>query len=902
MPSTSVVVLVSLTYLAALFLIAHLADRVKRGFFARLLNSPITYTLSIAVYCTSWTFYGAVGTAAGSGLAYTAIYLGPTLVFIGWWFLLRKMVTISRQQRITSIADFLSSRYGKSAGIAALVTVIAIFSLTPYIALQLRAIAGSFSVITPSSGLGRIWPLSDTGLVVAGILAAFTILFGTRHLTADERHQGIVAAIAVESLVKLIALGAVGMFVVFSLWGGPGAMFAAIAENPDMQKIASLENVRADRWITLLFLSGVAVLCLPRQFQVTVVENQQTGHLRTASWLFPLYLLLISLFVVPIAVSGLAFSSTDAGADADFFVLTVPLEQGQGALALLAFVGGLSSATSMVIVSTLVLAIMISNHLVMPLLLRFNMLSSPQTTGGGSGPGNTLRGPLLLIRRVSVLVTISLGYIYYSFSPDNGKLASIGLIAFVGVAQFLPALLGGLFWKGGTRFGAQMGLSLGFLVWLFLLVVPSIDIGGPWAALSGSVRTLLNTFEQDPLAVVTLLSLALNTLAFIIGSIVSRLGPLDQLQAAAFVDVFRNPNPQASLTWRRSVPIEELRDLSQRFLGRRETSTLFGDALPQDERALSNLVSRVEAELASTIGSASARLLVSRTGQGDNLSAADVYRILDEASQIREYSRELETRTGELRAANAKLQALDTMKDLFLSQVSHELRTPMTSVRSFSEILAEETDLPEYQRRRFAEIISQETDRLTQLLDNILHLNRLESQDEATARKSNAIMAGNAPVRRGLTLMQPLADQHGVSLDIALEDTEAAIFGDSDSLEQVVINLLSNAIKFADENQPRCEVRTFVRDATFYVEIADNGPGLSPDFFSARSSQTVQAVDHTSRGRWLGNGLGLTISRRILSTHSGTLIIANTGKPGTCIRAGLPLRIASENSFGERSG
>ena len=264
MPSTSVVVLVSLTYLAALFLIAHLADRVKRGFFARLLNSPITYTLSIAVYCTSWTFYGAVGTAAGSGLAYTAIYLGPTLVFIGWWFLLRKMVTISRQQRITSIADFLSSRYGKSAGIAALVTVIAIFSLTPYIALQLRAIAGSFSVITPSSGLGRIWPLSDTGLVVAGILAAFTILFGTRHLTADERHQGIVAAIAVESLVKLIALGAVGMFVVFSLWGGPGAMFAAIAENPDMQKIASLENVRADRWITLLFLSGVAVLCLPR--------------------------------------------------------------------------------------------------------------------------------------------------------------------------------------------------------------------------------------------------------------------------------------------------------------------------------------------------------------------------------------------------------------------------------------------------------------------------------------------------------------------------------------------------------------------------------------------------------------------------------------------------------------
>ena len=891
MPSTSIVVLVSLTYLAALFLIAHLADRVKTGFFARLLNSPITYTLSIAVYCTSWTFYGAVGTAASSGLAFSAIYLGPTLVFIGWWFLLRKMVTISRQQRITSIADFLSSRYGKSAGIAALVTIIAIFSLTPYIALQLRAIAVSFSVITPSSGLGSIWPLSDTGLVVAGILAAFTILFGTRHLTADERHQGIVAAIAVESLVKLLALGAVGMFVVFSMWGGPAAMFAAIAENPEMQQITSFESVGADRWVTLLFLSGVAVLCLPRQFQVTVVENQNTGHLRTASWLFPLYLLLISIFVIPIALSGMAFNGSETGTDADFFVLTLPLEQGQGALALLAFVGGLSSATSMVIVSTLVLSIMISNHLVMPLLLRLNLLSSGsgQNASGGAIPQNTLRGPLLLIRRLAVLVTISLGYIYYSFSPDNGRLASIGLIAFVGVAQFLPALLGGLFWKGGTRFGAQMGLSLGFLVWLILLVVPSVDIGGPWARLSTAVQGLLDAFDRDPLTVVTVLSLMLNTLAFIGGSIVSRLGPLDQLQAAAFVDVYRNPNLQASLTWRRSVPVEELRNLSQRFLGRRATARLFGDPLPQDERGLSHLVSRVETELASTIGSASARLLVSRTGQGDNLSAHDVYRILDEASQIREYSRELENRTTQLRDANTKLQALDTMKDLFLSQVSHELRTPMTSVRSFSEILAEESDLPEEQRRRFAGIISQETDRLTQLLDNILHLNRLESQDAETAQRAKKALAGNAPVLRAVTLLQPLADQHGVALAIALEDSDAAIFGDFDSLEQVVINLLSNAIKFADGDHPRCEVKTFTANATFYIEISDNGPGLSPDFLTNHRAEAVHKVDHTSRGRWLGNGLGLTISRRILSTHDGTLIIANTGKPGTCIRAGLPL-------------
>ena len=895
-PNASLVIFVSLFYLAALFLIAHLADGVKKGFFARLLNSPVTYTLSIAVYCTSWTFYGAVGTAAGSGLAFSAIYLGPTLVFIGWWFLLRKMVTVSRQQRITSIADFLSSRYGKSAGIAALATIVAIFSLTPYIALQLRAIAVSFSVITPDVGLADFGPFSDTGLIVAAILAAFTILFGTRHLTADERHQGIVAAIAVESLVKLVAMGAVGIFVVFALWGGPGAMFSAIAENPEMQRITSFEAVGADRWITLLFLSGVAVLCLPRQFQVTVVENQQTSHLRTASWLFPLYLLLISLFVVPIAVSGLAFHSSDAAGDADFFVLTLPLQEGQGALALLAFVGGLSSATSMVIVSTLVLAIMISNHLVMPLLLRLNLLrSGGQAPGETAGADNNLRGPLLLIRRLSVIATITLGYIYYTFSPDNGRLASIGLIAFVGVAQFLPALLGGLFWKGGTRFGAQLGLSLGFLVWLFLLVVPSIDIGGPWASVSRAVQALLDAFDRDPLTVVTVLSLMLNTLAFIAGSIVSRLGPLDQLQAAAFVDVFRKPNPQSALTWRRSVPIEELRDLSQRFLGRTQTNRIFGSALPHDERGLSDLVSQVEAELASTIGSASARLLVSRTGQGDNLSAADVYRILDEASQIREYSRELETRTTELRAANAKLQALDTMKDLFLSQVSHELRTPMTSVRSFSEILANETDIPDDQRRRFAGIISQETDRLTQLLDNILHLNRLESEGTEPSVDVEELITGNAPVERAVTLLKPLADQHGVALHVDLDDSGATIKGDFNSLEQVVINVLSNAIKFADEDDPRCEVRTYTEDGRYVMEISDNGPGLSQDIFATLSTQDMQAVDHTSRGRWLGNGLGLTIARRILNKHNGSLIIANTGKPGACIRAAVPI-VPPENA------
>ena len=288
MLSANIVLTTAIGYVALLFLVAFVSDRRARGGKAGMATSPIIYTLSISVYCTSWTFYGAVGSAARNGLEFLTIYIGPTLVFVGWWFVLRKLVRIGRVHRISSIADLISSRYGKSTRLAVLVTVIAVIASTPYIALQLKAVTTSFEVVSNTGGDGLN---ITTGFWVAAGMAVFTILFGTRNIDANERHHGVVAAIAFEALVKLVALLAVGAFVVHGVAGGIDNIFSM----PPAERVLSPDVVFGPRWITLTFLAGTAILCLPRQFQVTVVENADERHLRTASWLFPLYLFLMCL-------------------------------------------------------------------------------------------------------------------------------------------------------------------------------------------------------------------------------------------------------------------------------------------------------------------------------------------------------------------------------------------------------------------------------------------------------------------------------------------------------------------------------------------------------------------------------------------------------------------------------
>ena len=447
---------ISVAYVTLLFAVAFFAERAARRGKGNWLRAPIVYTLSLSIYCTAWTFYGAVGSAARNGFEYMTIYLGPSLVMIGWWWILRKLVRIGRAQRITSVADLISSRYGKSNLLGVGVTLLAVIGTTPYIALQLQSVTLSVEVFGHPGLPGTQGPTSTAFWVAAG-LSVFTVIFGTRNLDANERHHGVVMAIALEAIVKLAALLAVGAFVVWGMSGG----IAGTLERIDASELGQW-NVQGGRWVGLMLLSAAAFLCLPRMFQVLVVENDNDRQLRMAAWAFPLYLMLMSLFIVPIAVVGL--DVLPEGSNPDLFVLTVPLSQGQDGLAMLSFLGGFSSATSMVIVAAIALSTMVSNHIVMPIWLRF-------TTGTASVSGD-VRHVVLLSRRISIAGVLLLGYLYYAMSGGGTALATIGLVSFTGVAQVLPALLGGVFWRGATRLGALAGISTGFVIWL-LCAVPA---------------------------------------------------------------------------------------------------------------------------------------------------------------------------------------------------------------------------------------------------------------------------------------------------------------------------------------------------------------------------------------------------------------------------------------------
>ena len=725
-------VAVCVLYVMGLFAVAFLAEKRAMEGKARWLNSPLTYTLSLSIYTTAWTFYGAVGSAARSGLEFLTIYLGPTLVFIGWYWLLRKMVRIGRAQRITSIADMLSSRYGKSGPLAALVTVLAVSGTTPYIALQLQSVTLSFEVFAGPSVAAAL-NADQTATWVAAGLALFTIVFGTRSLDVNERHPGLVSAIALEAIVKLAALLAVGIFVVWGVASGPADMLARIEASPVAQA-----DWNGARWLGITALSAFAILCLPRMFQVLVVENSDERHLATAAWAFPLYLMLISLFVVPIAVIGL--SSPGAGDNPDIFVLTVPLSEGRDGLALLVFLGGVSAATSMVIVAALALSTMLSNHIIMPLWLRATRHEDPMS--------GDMRRVALMARRLSVGAVLALGLLYYRASGGAAALADIGLIAFLGVAQVLPALLGGILWRGATRVGAALGIGAGFAIWAWLLLVPNMaETGGSIPAIieSGpfgigwlSPMTPLGLAATDPLLTAMVLSMGLNTLLFILGSLFSFPSPLERLQGAQFVNVYEHS--RALLGWRGAAgTADDLLIMAQRILGAGNAGRLFQRAARAQGREddlpdpTPDFLEKLERELAGSVGAATAHAMVAQITGGASVSVRDLLAVADETAQIMEYSSQLESKSAELaqtaarlREANQKLTELSVQKDAFLSQISHELRTPMTSIRSFSEILMQADPLDDAARGRFSRIIHDESLRLTRLLDDLLDLAVLE--------------------------------------------------------------------------------------------------------------------------------------------------------------------------------
>jgi signal transduction histidine kinase len=884
MTSTAAVLAVIAVYVWLLFGIALHAER--RG----VQRSSLIYTLSLGVYCTSWTFYGSVGRAAQSGVDFLPIYLGPTLTFCLGGTLLARMIRVSKARRITSIADFVSTRYGRSAALAGLVTVVMLIGSVPYIALQLQAVAESLTLLLPPerSGLGPI----AVAVATAVLLAAFAILFGARHTDLSAHRPGLVAAIAFDSVVKLVCLTAVGLFVGLVLFDGFSDLFARAGR----AGLTRFEVPPAD-WTAMLLLSMAAAFCLPRQFHMIVVENRHDADLAHAIWGFPLYLLLINLFVLPIALAGVLL--LPSGHNADMIVLDLPLSTGASWLAVLAFVGGVSAATGMVAVETLALGTMVSNDLVMPVLLRLlpgRMAAMPDLTR-----------LLLGIRRASIVLLLLLGLLYAWVVGGRYALVAIGLVSFAAAAQLAPAIVVGMVWSGARTAGAAAGIAAGTLVWAYTLFVPSLARSGLLpdgfldTGLFGLAWTrpyaLFGLAGLDPITHTLFWSMLANVSLLVGISVVLQPSPAALSNALDFIETGRGRGRGIPAARVEAVSRGELVRLVGRFIGPARAAEELAPLAPghgSDPAAAADQDSVRHAErlLAGVIGGASARVLVASAVKEAPLGTEELMLILDESSQLLRYSRRLEEQSRELHAttqelerANTSLRQLDHLKDEFVATVSHELRTPLTSIRSFAEILHDNPDLDAVQRGEFLGIIVAESERLTRLINDVLDLAKIGS---GTMVWTMAEVDLATLVRDAVAATRRLFDERNIDLRLDIAAALPPVTGDRDRLIQIIVNLLSNAAKFAPAETGRVRVRLTGDRVAQHVSVSDNGPGIAAADQELIFERFRQASDTLTRKPG-GTGLGLAICRMIADHHGGTVALTSHPGEGATFTLTLPL-------------
>jgi Na+/proline symporter/signal transduction histidine kinase/ActR/RegA family two-component response regulator len=648
-----VIVVLALAYLGGLFAVAWVGDHTLSH--GRDKARPLIYALSIGAYCSSWTFFGSVGSAATTGYDFLPTYVGPLLLFVFGWRLIQRVVRIAKAENITSVADFISARYGKSQTVAALVTLIAVVGALPYMALQLKAVSLSVETLLGSTATWRLNLPFDTAFVVALAMAIFASLFGTRHADATEHQDGLILAIAAESIIKLAAFLAVGAFIAVTILGTPLTFIDSVLENTELAKIFAT-GLHTSVWITVTLLSFIAVLLLPRQFHVIVVENKSETEVRSARWLFPLYLIAINIFVVPIAVAGLT-TLPKGSFSPDTFVLALPLTAGANIVTMIGFIGGLSAATAMVIIDSIAVSIMVCNGVVVPLLLRRRVKDY--------GSGDPFGLPLLAIRRCAIFVLLAGSYGVYHLIGQGRGLVAIGLVSFAATAQLAPAFFGALFWRRATSRGAVAGLTVGFAVWIYTLVMPwlaesgfgslSLVANGPFGIAALAPQSLFH-LKLDPLSHGVFWSLLANCVAYVAASLSRAQDSVERTQAAIFTLAQVKPRtiqPASASAlphrlWRTTITIGELQATVARYLGAERTDRAFADYFGRQPvpihpgtEADVQVITFAEHLLASAVGAASSRLILSlllRRGQTSQASAA---RVLDATSEALRFNRDL---------------------------------------------------------------------------------------------------------------------------------------------------------------------------------------------------------------------------------------------------------------------
>ena len=863
---------VVMLYLALLFFIAFMAEKKKGNFWV---NNPYIYSLSLAVYCTAWTYYGSIGVAANQGLEYMAIYIGPIIIIPAWIYINSKIVRISRVNKISSIADFISLRYGNSRSFGAIISIICIMAIIPYIGLQIKAISETFHQITGTSSKTHF--LEDSATYVVILLAVFSSYYGTRYVDASEKRLGIISAVAVESFLKIIFFVILGVFVTYGVFNGFSDIYTQASKLPDFMQKNSFNGLEGSfNWLLMSLLSMSAIFLLPRQFHTTIIENRKEQHLKTAIWLFPLYLLIFNFFVFPIAWGGkILFQNQDV--NAELYSILIPQKFGNIFITVLVFLGGLSSSISMIIISSIALSIMLSNNLVIPYgwLDRFKIKNQKDNTK-----------TIVNIRKVGIFSMILAAFIFYKYLIVQSSLFSVGLVSFVVISQLAPSFFGAIFWRRGSYKGAVAGVLVGVFICYINLIIPQyIQTINPsfslekYRVLSFFKIPYLNTITQ-----VFFWSILANTALFMIISIASKATYRERNYAELYVDIDDYiQNHENAYIWRGTALISDIQKILVRFLGEKKTQQALNifnlkyKITDDSNTADSRFIKFSENLLSGRIGTASAKILIEGVAKEEKISLKEVLKILEESKenitlnkQLTEQSSELRKLSSELQNANESLIIKDKQKDDFLDSVAHELRTPITAIRATSEILLDDDEMPIEIKKDFLENIISESDRLAEIINDILLLDKLEAGNELLKINENNIIK---TYNKALKPLTKLFDQKNIHLsEVNLLKNEIYEYDESKMI-QVFQNILGNAFKFSSE-QGMVQSKFQETEDGLKISIFNTGKKIPEEdlefifekFYQSKNQNILKPI---------GSGLGLAISKKIIEAHQGKILAKN---------------------------
>jgi Na+/proline symporter/signal transduction histidine kinase len=851
-------------YLLGLFFIAFNSEK----YFSRFSNNGYFYAFSLMVYCTAWTFYGSVGWAAKDGISFLTIYIGPLLTIPFWWSLLRKMIRVTRTMRISSVADFLSVRYGKHSGLGKLVAFASLVAVVPYISLQLKAIDSTVKLLNP-------WAMPWASILILLLLIVFAILFGAANVDANQRKPGLISAIAFESIVKLIAFLTIGIYVVYGIFNGFGDLFQQATENLDLNRLTNIIGNRGySDWFFMSFVSAMAFFLLPRQFQVSAVEAGKETHILTAMRVVPIYLLLINLFVLPIAIAGILLLPT---ADSDYYVLLLPLKEQANFLLIIGFLGGFSAATGMILVSTTALSTMLSNYIFIPFILK--------TEKEDATLRKDYQSKLLLWRRVSIIIIMLLSYLYYQYFAFTESLVGIGLISFIAISQLAPAFFGGLYWKKANARAAMIGISGGLMIWALFFIYPNMVHSYQifkLSAIDWLLEHINNSLGLSPLSTGILASLSVNAMLYVAYSHTTNQSAQEVNQAELFVNIFKYAGRYDSSVARKvSAYFPDIKSLFLQFIGQKRTEALLdryaqknGVDWEANPTVDSKLVSYAERVLTGVIGPSSARIMVSKVVEEEEIGMDEVVNILQESQENIKLNRELKQKqyqlakaTEKLKMANDKLHEYGELKNEFLYTVTHELRTPITSIRAMAEIIQDSEEMKVEEKERFLENIIYESERMSRLISNVLDLEKFESGNQEIEREEvNLKELLLAEVKAAKT---SLKEQH-IEINIEISAALETVIGDEDRIRQVITNLLNNAIKYCDSEKGIIKVTAYRLKDEIKVNIANNGARLLPEDLEHLFDKFYQVKSQKNK-KLVGHGLGLAISKNIIEMHGGTI-------------------------------